>query len=103
MPYRANYPNTVAEVLRNNATFNPATLAAVRALARAKPWRLSPDDRLARFNETAVALAAAYGIPAPTVKRLVRLLLSRRQSDRPGRQPERRQFSARARTRPRLR
>lgn len=68
MPYRANYPATVAEVLSDRITYKPAALAAVRDLARAKPWQGSVLMRLAKIERCNAALAAAYGIPAPTIR-----------------------------------
>jgi hypothetical protein len=65
MPYRANYPATVAEVLDPTQTFKPAALRAVRAFARSKPWRGSIAARKAKFRRLNRALAAAYGIARP--------------------------------------
>ena len=39
MPYRPNYPATVAEVLDPPLRFRPAALAAVQRFARSKPYR----------------------------------------------------------------
>jgi hypothetical protein len=61
-------PNSVEDVLDDNATFDPAALAAVKALARSKPWQGTDEERVAKFNACAAALAAAYSIPAWTVK-----------------------------------
>jgi len=69
MPYSANYPATVAEVLDDSMTFKPDALRAVRELAAAKPWRMSADERLELFQATARKLAAAYGIGCPRVSR----------------------------------
>lgn len=68
MPYRANYPATVAEVLDDRMTFRPAALAAVRQLARAKPWQGSPAERLAKLQACLQSLAAAYDLPCPSLK-----------------------------------
>jgi hypothetical protein len=65
MPYRANYPATVAEVLDDRTTFKPAALRAVRAFARAKPWRGTVAERKHKFRRLNRALAAAYGIVPP--------------------------------------
>ena len=65
MPYRANYPATVAEVLDDSIRFKPAALAAVRDLARAKPWRGTPDERLAKLRRCLLELSTAYGIEPP--------------------------------------
>jgi hypothetical protein len=67
MPYRATYPATVAEVLDDSAKFNPAALAVVRGMARAKPWRLKPRQRLELFRQSASELAVIYGIACPRV------------------------------------
>lgn len=67
MPYRRNYPATVAEVLDANAKYKPDALRAVKELARAKPWRMNNVHRLEVFRAAVVKLAAAYGIPAPSV------------------------------------
>jgi hypothetical protein len=67
MPYRANYPRTVAEVLDPAMTFKPAALAAVRDLARAKPWRGSPAERLAKLAACLDRLAEAYGVRRPSL------------------------------------
>src|SRR5688500_4454319 len=70
MPYRMNYPATVAEVLDNAMTFRPAALRAVRALARAKPWRGSDADRRAKFRRRHAALCRVYGVrPRLTIGR----------------------------------
>jgi hypothetical protein len=63
MPYRANYPATVAEVLNPDAKYRRATLAAVRAYARAKPWRGSQAERKAKAERLLAALAASYNRP----------------------------------------
>src|SRR6516162_6521417 len=65
MPYRRNYPATVAEVLDPELKFKPAALRAVRAFARSKPWRGSIAQRKAKFRRLNGALAAAYGIGEP--------------------------------------
>jgi hypothetical protein len=67
MPSRV-YPATVAEVLSDNATFNPNALRAVRAFRRSKPWRGTVDERIAKFRTLNAALAAAYGIPEPDLR-----------------------------------
>jgi hypothetical protein len=67
MPYRMNYPRTVAEVLDDSMTFKPGTLRAVRALRRAKAWRGSTDQRLAKLRHCLVDLAAAYSVRSPAL------------------------------------
>ena len=65
MPYRANYPATVAEVLDPALQFNPAVLRAVRAFARSKPWCGTLGRRRKKFRQCLADLATAYGIPEP--------------------------------------
>lgn len=68
MPYRANYPATVAEILDESMTFRRAALRAVRAFARSRPWRGSNQERQGKFRQLNAALAAAYGIQAPALR-----------------------------------
>jgi hypothetical protein len=65
MPYRRNYPATVAEVLDPAIRFKPAALRAVRAFARSKPWRGTVARRKGKFRRLNRQLAAAYGIVRP--------------------------------------
>lgn len=65
----SSMPRTVADVLDDNATFEPAALAAARQLARAKPWRGSVTERLAKFNTAVTNLSAAYSLPPLAVVR----------------------------------
>jgi hypothetical protein len=65
VPYRANYPATVQEVLDPPVRFKPAALRAVRAFARSRPWRGTLAERKAKFRRLNRALAAAYGIAVP--------------------------------------
>ena len=65
MPYRPNYPATVAEVLDPALTFRPAALRAFRAFARGKPWRGSLARRKGLFRRLNRELAAAYGVAEP--------------------------------------
>jgi hypothetical protein len=67
MPSFASSMPSVADVLDDGATFEPAALAAVRGLARGKTWQGTDAERLAKFNECAAALAAAYRFQAWTV------------------------------------
>lgn len=62
------YPATVAECLRPRATFKPGVLAALRALRRARPWRVEGEARLALLRPCAAALARCYGVPAPRLE-----------------------------------
>ena len=65
MPYRCNYPATVAEVLDPAMTFRPAALRAVRAFARSRPWRGTAAARKGKFRRLNRDLAAAYAIAEP--------------------------------------
>ena len=65
MPYRRNYPATVAEVLDPAMTFKLAALRAMRAFARSKPWQGSIAQRKSKFRRLHRALADAYGIALP--------------------------------------
>jgi hypothetical protein len=65
MPYRANYPATVAEVLDPTMTFRPGVLSAVRAFRQAGAWRGKTSERIARYRTLNAALAACYGVPEP--------------------------------------
>jgi hypothetical protein len=62
MPYRRNYPATVAEVLDPNAKYKPDALRALRAFAREKPWRGTPEQRRQKFERLLAALSAVYGV-----------------------------------------
>jgi hypothetical protein len=61
MPYRANYPRTVREVLSNRRTYRPATLKVLREFRRAKPWRGSEAERRAKFRKLHRQLCRIYG------------------------------------------
>lgn len=60
MPYRANYPATVAEVLRPNRKYKPDVLRALKAFRRRKPWQGSDEERAAKLYDLHRALCAAY-------------------------------------------
>src|SRR5688500_3143355 len=65
MPYRANYPRTVAEVLDDAMRINRAALAAVRAFTVGRPYRRDARRRAelsCRLNDW---LRATYGIRPP--------------------------------------
>lgn len=68
MPYRRNYPRTVSEVVDPAIKFRPAALRAVRALARSKPWRGTPEERMQKIGDAAARLAAAYEIQTPRLQ-----------------------------------
>jgi len=63
----SDIPSSVEDVLDDSATFQPAALAAVKALARSKPWTGTDAERLEKFNACAAALASAYSAPAWTI------------------------------------
>jgi len=58
----ANYPTTVAEILDDQATFEPACLAAMRAFKRAKPWEGNFHERASKLQVLNRELARAYGL-----------------------------------------
>src|SRR5687768_1724691 len=60
-------PESVQDVLDDNATFEPAAVAAVRKFARSKPFQGTDAERLAKFNTCAAELSAAYGLEPWTV------------------------------------
>lgn len=67
MPYRANYPRTVAEILNPRMRFNRLALAAVRAFARSRPYRCNTGRRGILIDCLNTKLARAYGIAAPNI------------------------------------
>jgi hypothetical protein len=62
---RSDYPISVAHILDDRKTFRPAALREMRAFRRSKPWWGTLEQRAAKLTALNVALAAAYGIPAP--------------------------------------
>ena len=60
MPYRANYPATVREVLDPTRKYRPAVLRAVRALRRTGAWRGTLRERQRRFARLHRRLCRAY-------------------------------------------
>lgn len=76
MPYRANYPATVVEVLDNTLTFKPETLRALRAFRRAKPWRGTPAERIAKFRTLHRDLCRIYGLRTRLTRRMGRLAMA---------------------------
>lgn len=67
MPRNTSMPHTVAEVISDRSRFDPAALAAVKALARSKPWQGTNAERLEKFRTCAAAVAVAYGFNPPDV------------------------------------
>ena len=47
--------------------YKPDALRAVGVLRRAKPWRGTPDERLAKLRACSEQLSAIYGVHSPTV------------------------------------
>jgi len=62
MPYRANYPATVREVLSSRRKYRPGALKALRAFRRAKPWRGSEAERREKFKKLHRQLCRVYGV-----------------------------------------
>lgn len=56
---------SVSHLVDESMTFDPATVNAARAFARAKPWRGTVDERKAKFKEAFAALASALGHAKP--------------------------------------
>jgi hypothetical protein len=67
MPYRANYPASVQEVLRPRRKYRPAVLRAVKAFARSKPWQGRLSERREKFRAVHLALCQEYGLAVPLV------------------------------------
>ena len=62
------YPGTVAECLADRAKFRRGVVPAVGEFKRAGPWRGTLDERKRKFRRLKVALARAYGMPAPELR-----------------------------------
>jgi hypothetical protein len=62
MPYRANYPATVAEILDDRITYKSETLRALRAFRRARPWRGTEAERCAKLRRLHAELCRIYGL-----------------------------------------
>jgi hypothetical protein len=67
MPYRANYPATVNEVLDDTMTFKPEALAAVRIFAHARPYRQPVAKRKRLVRTLCRHLSRVYGLNTPQV------------------------------------
>jgi len=77
VPYRHNYPATVAEILDDGMAFKSAVPRAVRAFARKRPYRLARLGTTGSRNRLTEAvielyteLARIYGIRVPSVTTL---------------------------------
>lgn len=55
-------PINVTDLINDNVKVNAAAKAALVAFRRAKPWRGTFDERLAKFAALRDAMAEAYGI-----------------------------------------
>ena len=64
MPSR-DYPNDVDEVLDPPLRFKAATIHAVRAFAKSKPWRGTLEERQEKFRSLNQALSIAYTVQCP--------------------------------------
>jgi len=62
MPYVANYPDTVQEILRDNKKYKPDCLRAMKRFRRAKAWRGSLTERGAKFETLHRELCEVYGL-----------------------------------------
>ena len=65
---QGNYPETVIEVLDDEMRFRPATLRAVQAFARSRPWRGSLEERKKKFLKVNHDLASSCDIPEPDLR-----------------------------------
>lgn len=64
-PYTANYPAHATDVIDQNAKYKGATLKAVKAFRRSKPWRGTLAEQQAKFCALNRALARAYKMRIP--------------------------------------
>src|SRR5688572_4586765 len=71
MPYRRNYPATVAEVLDPPVRFRRGVVRAVRLFAAMKPWRGTIEERRGKFLRALRMLCAVYGMTDVPDLRLV--------------------------------
>lgn len=62
MPYTANYPASVQEVLRPDKKYKPDCLRAVKAFRRSKAWRGTEEERQVKFKALHDALCTVYGL-----------------------------------------
>jgi hypothetical protein len=61
MPYIADYPATLAEVLDPPVRFRPAVIEAVNGFARSKPYRGEMDEPKEKFRTLHDDLCRIYG------------------------------------------
>jgi hypothetical protein len=61
MPYRANYPENLADVLDPPVVFRRETVMAVRRFARRRPWRGNLEERKGKLERLHRDLCSIYG------------------------------------------
>ena len=71
MPYRRNYPASVADVLDPPVRFRRGVVRAVRLFAWMKPWRGTVEERRAKFLRALRMLCEVYGMDHVPDLRLV--------------------------------
>jgi len=62
MPYTANYPATVQEILRPGMKYKGDALRALKAFRRAKAWQGDLGERQEKFMTLHRALCGVYGL-----------------------------------------
>ena len=65
MPYRANYPATVAEILDDHMTFRPEAPASPAGLPPLEALARKLSGAVLKFRSLNTSLAQAYGLPTP--------------------------------------
>lgn len=62
MPYTANYPDSVQEILRDNKKFKPDCLRAMKRFRRSKAWQGTTLERGTKFETLHNELCRVYGL-----------------------------------------
>jgi len=62
MPYSRNYPDTVAEVLREGKKYKADTLRAVKNLRRSKAWRGTLEEQQEKIKTLHQELCSIYNL-----------------------------------------
>jgi len=62
------YPRTAAECVDGRLKFHRGVVTAVTEFRRASPWRGTLGERKRKLRRLNVALARAYGMPAPELR-----------------------------------
>jgi len=62
MPYTANYPASVQEVLRESKKYKGDTLRALKVFRRSKAWRGTDAERKDKISALHQALRGIYGL-----------------------------------------